>query len=287
MEIDILIQALVNGLVMGSLYSLMALGVTLIFGMMHIPNFAHGELYMLGSVAFYYVFEVFGIPWPIAFLMAFAALFLLGVILERFVIRPIKGDTKQQLIATVGISMVAMSTAFVTFGLRPKAVSTIFPGISKIGEITVPNERLSAVVASFVLILLLYLFMQKTKLGRACRAVSMNADAAQLQGVNVKNMHALVWGLAAALAAAGGCLIAPIFSVSPAMGVRPVAIAFVTVIIGGLGSVPGALVCALLIGIVEALVATFIGMEFAWGAVFLTAILVILVRPQGLFKGYV
>lgn len=287
MEISFLLQCLINGLSMGSLYALMALGLTLIFGMMHIVNFAHGEFYMLGSFCLFYFFEQFGVPYFVSFASVMVVLFLLGVLLERIIFRPIAGDAKAQIIATLGVSLILMNSAYLFFGLRPKAVSSIMPGVSEIFGIYVSNERIGAMIASLVLVGLLYYVLQKTKLGRACRAVQQNPEAAALQGISINRINAIGWGLAASLAAAGGALVAPIFSVAPAMGVRAVSVAFVIVIIGGLGSIPGAFFGALLIGIVESFVSTFLGSEFAWGTVFLLAVLIIIVRPQGLTKGYV
>ncbi|MCD6298827.1 MAG: branched-chain amino acid ABC transporter permease [Deltaproteobacteria bacterium] len=287
MEISFLLQSVINGLSMGSIYALMALGLTLIFGMMHIVNFAHGEFFMLGSFCLFYFFTQFGMNYYVSFVLVIALLFLVGVVLEKIIFRPITGDVKAQIIATLGVSLVLMNGAYLLFGLRPKAVSSVIPGVSKIFGAYVANERIGAMIAALVLVGLLYYLLQKTRLGRACRAVQQNPKAAELQGVNINRINAIGWGLAAALAAAGGALVAPIFSVSPSMGVRPCSLAFVIVIIGGLGSIPGAFFSALIIGIVESFVSTFIGSEFAWGAIFLLAVLIIILRPQGLSKGYV
>jgi len=183
--------------------------------------------------------------------------------------------------------MILMNGAYLLFGLRPKAVSSVIPGVSQMLGAYIANERIGAMVAALALVGILYYVLQKTRLGRACRAVQQDPEAASLQGVNINRINAIGWGLAAALAAAGGALIAPIFSVSPSMGVRSCSLAFVIVIIGGLGSVPGAFFGALIIGIVESFVSTFIGSEFAWGAIFFLAVLMIILRPQGLAKGYV
>lgn len=287
MEISFLLQCLINGLSMGSIYALMALGLTLIFGMMHIVNFAHGEFFMLGSFCLFYFFTQFGINYFVSFALVMVVLFLVGVVMEKIIFRPITGDVKAQIITTLGVSLILMNGSYLFFGLRPKAVSSVTPGVSNIFGAYVANERIGAMIAGLVLVGLLYYLLQKTKLGRACRAVQQNPEAAQLQGVNINRINAIGWGLAASLAAAGGVLVAPIFSVSPSMGVRACSLAFIIVIIGGLGSIPGAFFGALLIGIVESFVSTFIGSEFAWGTVFLLAVLIIIVRPQGLSKGYV
>jgi branched-chain amino acid transport system permease protein len=180
-----------------------------------------------------------------------------------------------------------MNMGYVVFGLKSKSVPSVIPGVTQILGAYIAKERIMTMTFSLILAGVLYFVLQRTKLGRAMRAVQQNAEAAALQGVNINRINALGWGLATALAAAGGALLAPIFSVHPDMGYRPVCLAFIIVIVGGLGSIPGAFFGALIIGLVESFVGTLLGSEFAWGSIFLLAVLVILIRPRGLFKGYV
>ncbi len=287
MNTTLLLQCLLNGLCMGLNYALMALGLTLIFGMMHVVNFAHGEFFMLGGFCLFYLYGQLGINFFLAFMLTILILGLFGQLLERVVFRPITGQIRPQIIATLGVSLVLINMGYVVFGLKSKSVPSVIPGVTQILGTYIAKERIMAMVFSLILMGLLYYVLQRTKIGRAMRAVQQNAEAAALQGVNINRINSLGWGLATALAAAGGALLAPIFSIHPSMGYRPVCLAFVIVIIGGLGSIPGAFFGALIIGLVESFVGTLFGSEFAWGSIFLLAVLVILLRPKGLFKGYV
>lgn len=272
---------------MGLTYALMALGLTLIFGMMHIVNFAHGELLMLGAFCLFYLYGVLGLNFFIGFILTMIILGLFGILLERVIFRPITGQIRPQIVASLGVSLVLMNVGYVVFGLKSKSVTSVIPGVTQLFGAYIAKERIMAMAFSLLLVGILYYLLQRTKVGRAMRAVQQNAEAAALQGVNVDHINSLGWGLATALAAAGGALLAPIFSVHPAMGYRPVCLAFVIVIIGGLGSIPGAFFGALIIGLVESFVGTLLGSEFAWGSIFILAVLTILLRPKGLFKGYV
>jgi branched-chain amino acid transport system permease protein len=283
----LILQCLLNGLSMGLTYALMALGLTLIFGMMHIVNFAHGELLMLGAFCMYYLYGPLGINYFLGFILTIVILGFFGILLERIIFRPISGQVRPQIVGSLGVSLVLMNLGYVVFGLKSKSVPSVIPGVTQILGAFIAKERLMTMGFSLVLMGVLYVLLNKTRVGRAMRAVQQNPEAAALQGVNIDRINALGWGLATALAAAGGGLLAPIFSIHPAMGYRPVCLAFVIVIIGGLGSIPGAFFGALIIGLVESLVGTLLGSEFAWGSIFLLAILMILFRPQGLFKGYV
>jgi len=283
----LLLQCLLNGLSMGLTYALMALGLTLIFGMMHIVNFAHGELFMLGGFCLFYLNEQLGLNFFLAFLLTLLILGFFGFFLERVVFRPITGQVRPQIVASLGVSLVLVNMGYLVFGLKSKSVESVIPGVTQIFGAYIAKERIMAMAFSILLVGALYLLLQKTKVGRAMRAVQQNEEAAALQGVDVHWINSLGWGCATALAAAGGALLAPIFSVHPAMGYRPVCLAFVIVIIGGLGSIPGAFFGALIIGLVESFVGTLFGSEFAWGSIFMFAILMILMKPQGLFKGYV
>ena len=287
MNTTLILQCLLNGLSMGLTYALMALGLTLIFGMMHIVNFAHGELLMLGAFCMYYLYGPLGINYFLGFILTIVILGFFGILLERIIFRPISGQVRPQIVGSLGVSLVLMNLGYVVFGLKSKSVPSVIPGVTQVFGAFIAKERLMTMGFSLVLMGVLYVLLNKTRVGRAMRAVQQNPEAAALQGVNIDRINALGWGLATALAAAGGGLLAPIFSIHPAMGYRPVCLAFVIVIIGGLGSIPGAFFGALIIGLVESLVGTLLGSEFAWGSIFLLAILMILFRPQGLFKGYV
>jgi branched-chain amino acid transport system permease protein len=275
-------DGLINGLEMGCLYALVALGLCLIFGVMKTVNFAHGEFLMLGAYAIYYLFGMMGLPYFISFILTMALLFAIGFGIEKGLLRPIRGNMLAGFIFTLGLSMFLMNLGWLVFGLVTKGLPSVFPGLLTLGPVHTSVERVVTVVISLALMGVLMYIVYWSKLGRAFRAVAQDVEAAQLQGVNIGNISSLSLAVSLALAGAAGALIACMFSILPSMGVRPVALAFVIVVVGGLGSIPGTIVAALLIGLVESFISIYVGAIWSWGAIFLMALLVIAFRPQGL-----
>jgi len=275
-------QGLVNGLEMGCLYALMALGLCLIFGVMKTVNFAHGEFLMLGAYATYYLFGQIGMPYILSFILTMALLFALGFGIEKGFLRPIRGNTVAGFIFTLGLSMFLMNLGWLVFGLVTKGVPSPFPGLLQVGTVRTSVERVVTAVIALGLIGGLMYIVYRSKLGRAFRAVAQDPEAAQLQGVNISHISSLSLAISLALAGASGSLVACLFNILPSMGVRPCALAFVIVVVGGLGSIPGAIIAALLVGLVESFVSIYVGTIWSWGAIFLMAFLVIAFRPQGL-----
>ena len=285
MTAGLLVQSAVIGVSIGSIYILMALGLTLMFGMMHIINFAHGAIYMLGAFVIYYVFFQGGAPYFAAFVSAMVLLGAFGYLVERSVYRPIKGGIEPTLVALLALTTFLQAAGYPVFGQLDKHVPPVFQGTRSIFGVMISVERLMIIPLAGILVIGLYLFINKTRLGAAMRAIEQDKEAASLQGVNVNMINGLAFGIGFALAAAAGALMAPIFKLDPMMGEQPLLKAFIIIILGGLGSVPGAIVGGLMLGLVDSIVATALGAEPAFLLSFVFIILLLLWKPSGLF-GY-
>ena len=285
MTAPLLLQSTIIGLSIGSIYILMALGLTLMFGMMHIINFAHGAVYMLGAFVIYYAFFQGGVPYFAAFVLAMVLLGAFGYLVERSVYRPIKGGIEPTLVALLALTTFLQAAGYPVFGQLDKHVPAVFHGTRSVFGVMISVERLMIIPLAGILVIGLYLFINKTRLGAAMRAIEQDKEAAALQGVNVNVVNGLAFGIGFALAAAAGALMAPIFKLDPMMGEQPLLKAFIIIILGGLGSVPGAIVGGLMLGLVDSIVATALGAEPAFLLSFVFIILLLLWKPTGLF-GY-
>ena len=283
MTAALLLQSAIIGVSIGSIYILMALGLTLMFGMMHIINFAHGAVYMLGAFVIYYVFFQWGAPYFAAFVVAMLVLGAFGYFVERTVYRPIKGGIEPTLVALLALTTFLQAAGYPVFGQLDKHVPPVFQGTRNVLGVMISVERLMIIPVAAVLVIALYLFINKTRLGAAMRAIEQDKEAAALQGVNVDMVNGLAFGIGFALAAAAGALMAPIFKLDPMMGEQPLLKAFIIIILGGLGSIPGAILGGLMLGLIDSIVATALGAEPAFLLSFVFIILVLVFKPTGLF----
>jgi len=281
----ILIPAILNGLLTGAIYALVALGLTLIYGVLHIINFAHGALLSAALFAAFFAFRLFGLdPYVAVFLLA-PLFFVLGYSLQRFVIGPAShGNDRNMLLVTLGIAVVIENALLYAFrgDTRTIDVSYAFQTID-FGFTFLAVPRVVGFGAVFLVALALWLIMTFTDSGRAIRAVAKEKLGAELSGINVAHIYALTFGLGTACVAIAACLLIPTFYVNPTVGNAFVLVAFTIVVLGGMGSVPGALVGALLIGVVESLSGLFLGESLGQIGIFVIFIAVLLVRPSGLF----
>jgi branched-chain amino acid transport system permease protein len=283
MTAALLLQSAIIGVSIGSIYILMALGLTLMFGMMHIINFAHGAVYMLGAFVIYYVFFQAGVPYFAAFVLAMVLLGAFGYLIERAIYRPIKGGIEPTLVALLALTTFLQAAGYPVFGQLDKHVPPVFAGTRNVLGVMISVERLMIIPVAGALVLGLYLFINKTRLGGAMRAIEQDREAASLQGVNVDRINGLAFAVGFALAAAAGALMAPIFKLDPMMGEQPLLKAFIIIILGGLGSIPGAILGGLMLGLIDSIVATALGAEPAFLLSFVFIILVLLFKPTGLF----
>jgi len=293
MSWDYVLVQVANGAVIGVIYALIAVGVTLIFSILKIVNFAHGDLYMLGGYCAYYVIEYLGVPPLAAMVVAMTALFVVAIVLERLMLTPLYSDATERkdeygLIVTFGLAFFLRNIAVIAFGPFPLKPPSFIPGVQRMGNLIVTNDRLVAGGVGIVLIAALLYFMQRTIWGQALDAVSQSRDSAAIVGINARRFNSLAFGIGAALAAAAGALVAPIFSLAPDMVVLPNIHAYVIVILGGMGSVSGSIIAGILLGESENLFTAFFPdptRAFAYTNAFgvLVLMVVLMFRPQGFF----
>jgi len=275
-------QALTNGLIIGLLYLLMAIGFTLVFGVMRVVNFAHGEFYMLGAFIAYVCVTRLQLPFLAAVLATFAVTLVAGWIIEVLVLKGFRGNELNGMISTIGLAMVLQNGALLVFGPDPQSMPPVAQGVVSLGPIVLPMSRLYVVAFSIAVLALLYLFLMRSKGGRALRAVVQDTEIASAQGIRSHLMYPLGFGIGVALAAVAGALMAPVFSVSPSIGSTPLLKAFIVVILGGLGSIPGAALASLLLGVVESAANTFMSSSMSDMLLFGFVILMLIFRPSGL-----
>lgn len=281
MDPGLFFQVLVNAVMLGGLYSLMAIGLSLIFSIMRIIQFSHGAVLMLGGYVVFYVYGRLDQNYFLAILVALVAVGLGSTLLERGFFRALRDQPLPSMIVGLGLILVLEGGALIGFGGQPKYVATPVPGVVGIGGIVFSELKLVTLGVAAALVVLLFLFLQRVKLGWAMRTVAQNEDAARLQGVNVNLIRLAGFGLGSALAAVAGAFILPLNSVNPFMGTDMIIKAFTIIIIGGLGSIPGAVVGALFLGIVESFGYTY------WGTGagligFVAVILILIFRPTGI-----
>ncbi len=282
---ELLLNQLINGLTAGSEYALIAAGLALIFGVLEVVNFAHGEFYMLSSYYLYLLMTRYNLPYVVAVPLVIVAMILSGVIFYYLVIRRVLSRSWQlQLIATLALSIVMVNTAIVLSGPVPKYLeSPLNSQIVQIGMASISVQRLVVLAATAISFATLYAVLKYTRIGKAMRAVAQNREAAAAVGISVEKVGLATVVAGCALAGVAGALISPLYTIHPGMAALVIIKAFAAVIVGGFGNVTGAVLAAFLIGLLEALVTTVLPSEYADAFVFGGMILVLLVRPHGLF----
>ena len=284
MELSTFLQALITGILMAGIYALVATGLTLIFGVVRIVNFAHGEFVMLGMYVTFWLWKLWGLDPYVSLLITMPLLFCFGVLIQRFLFQPIlRAPDLAQIFMTVGLSVILMNVALLLFTADFRSVKVTYGEWAwRLGGVTVPLPRLFAFLGALLLAGLLTLFLTRTDVGKALRAVAQDREVSMLLGINPNRMYLLAVGLGAALAGAAGGLIVPFFYVFPTVGVVFVLIAFVVVILGTLGSVQGALLASLIVGVAESLGILFAGSDLGLVVVFGILVASLILRPSGL-----
>lgn len=275
-------QMVVNGLLAGFIYVIMALGFSLIFGIMRIVNFAHGEFYMVGAVVVLFLFGTMGLPFFLAVVIGGVVCGVLGVALERLLFRRLVGDELGGMIMSLAVGIILQSVALIVFGPSEQTVPRPFSGTWGLFGAVVPWDRTVVAFCAMVVLLAFYLFLKYARLGLAMQAVAQDPDTASLMGVESGVVYAASFGIACLLAGLAGALMAPVYTIGPYMGELPMLKAFVVVILGGLGSLPGALLGGLLIGLSESVLSTLLDATAALIASFAIVLLVVITRPTGL-----
>lgn len=287
---DVILQAIVNGLLMGSIYGLTALGLTLIFGIMKVINFAHGSILMVGMFAAYWLVLLTGLHPYLALLVVVPFLFFFGYYLQAIVIQPVfKAERHVRepitvIIVTTGIWYVLDNLAMMLFGANYRVVTTDISGQTfTIGDLIISIPKLYGFIATLASALLLYWFLKYTRMGRAMRATSLDRDAASLMGINQYKVYNIAFGLGTAIAGVAGCALIPFYYVFPTVGVVFDIRAFVIVVLGGLGSIVGALLGGMIIGVIESVFSQFMASTWTEGIIYVIFLFILFVKPSGLF----
>jgi branched-chain amino acid transport system permease protein len=280
-----LLQHLLNAIVLGGTYALLGIGLTLIFGIMRVVNFTHGELYAFGGYAMYLLASVLGLNFFLALALAIGMGFLVGLVIEVVLLRPVRrADIDTTMLVMIGAWIILQNTELLAWGGVAKSVATPFPETPLvIGPVSVSPLRLFVLAAATLLILGTYLLIHHSRLGMAMRATFQDREVAALMGVNINGIHATTFGIGSALAAAAGALLGPVFLVTPSMGDLAALKAFAIVILGGLGNVTGATLGGFILAFAEEIGAGYVSSGYRDAMGFLIIILVLLIRPTGLF----
>lgn len=280
-------QVVVSGLLAGSIYAMVALGLGLIFGVMRVLNVAHGPLMMLGAYTTFWLFQRFGLNPYLSILLSMPLLFLVGLALQRFLVRRVVDAPElSSLLLTFGVSIALVNVAQLAFTSDLRSVEYL-TGSFLVGPFALSKPRLAACAFAIVITVASFVFLRATRLGKAIRAVSQSREVAQVCGIDVQRIHLLAFGLGSALAAAGGSLVAVMVAIQPEMGQVYTFKSFLVIVLGGAGNYPGALLGGLLLGLVEQLSSLFLTTQVNEAVAYVLLVLVLLIRPTGLLKGRV
>ena len=280
-----MLQQLVNGLILGSVYALLALGYTMVYGIIKLINFAHGDIYMIGAFMGYYLINILKFNFFLSLILAMIGTAILGVLIEFLAYRPLRNSTRiAALITAIGVSFLLEYGMIFFVGANTRSFPQVIKTVRfNLGPISISNIQLLILGISIFLMVALQFIVQKTKMGKAMRAVSVDSDAAQLMGINVNRTISFTFALGSALAGAAGVLIALYFnSLEPLMGMTPGIMSFVAAVLGGIGIIPGAALGGFVIGLLETF-ATVLGLsDFRDAIVYAILIVILLIRPAGI-----
>jgi branched-chain amino acid transport system permease protein len=279
----IFFQQILNGIIMGSIYALVALGLTMIFGILHIANFAHGALYMLGAYFTHFFMTSMGIGYWIAIPCSMISTALVGIIVDRFGFNLVRNAPHSHgFIVALGMLIFLENVVVLIWGPDTRVIESPADSVYNVFGLYITSQRLLIIILTIFFIGVLYLFLQRNRWGKAIRAIAQDREAALAVGINVNRVSSFTFALGSALAAAAGSLIGPLFSLDPFMGTVPVLKAFVVIILGGLGSIPGSIVGGYILGVAESLGGGYISTKYQDTFAFIALIFVLLIRPTGL-----
>jgi branched-chain amino acid transport system permease protein len=288
MELSIFVQLIVLGLVRGSMYALMGVGLSLIFGIMAIVNFAHGELFMIGCYIMYFVTAMLGLPFPLGILASGVGLLIVGIILEKGLISTLRKKAGREwlmdsFVLTIGLMVIFQNLALIIFGSIQRGIPNLVPGQIVLGDVVFIYDHLVILGLALLTVGLLWYFIKYTSMGKAIRATSQHSEAAQTLGIDVNRIYAIAFGISAALAGISGALLITLFPANPHAGTAPVLKSFVVVILGGLGNIKGAVAAGILVGLLETYALFFLAGGWQNVIVFSIVIAVLVFKPAGLF----
>lgn len=285
-----LMPSIINGASMGAIYGLIAMGLTLIFGTMRVTNFAHGAMLMLAMISAYSIWAVTGVNPYLLIVIIGPLMFCLGYATQMLLVRPVlkvesdKNDPIGVLLLTAGLSIVLENLALMIFGADYRMAQTDFSNtVFSFGSVTLSAPRLYGLIITLGVSVLLWIFLQRTEIGRQLRATGMDRNTAALMGINSEKTFAVAFGIGCALLAVAALVLLPFYYVTPSVGNVFQTRAFIVVVLGGLGSVPGALVGGIIIGLIETIAAQFMTASITSVLIYLVFLVVLFVKPTGLF----
>jgi len=283
-EMDVFLQQVLNGLTLGGIYGLVALGLTLVYGILHVPNFAHGGFYMIGAFVALHAMVAWSWGYWSAMVMAAVTVAVLGIVSERMVFHPLrKASPLHPKIASIGLLLFLEAGAQALWGADFQRLPTPYTSVIELGGLTAPAQRLLIIAAAFALMVALHLFLTRTTTGSTIIAMAQNREGASLVGIDANRVAMMTFAISGALAAVAATLYAPINLVYPAMGQLVITKAFVIIILGGMGSIPGAVLGGLIIGFAESFGAYYISTDYKDIIAFALLVIILSLRPQGLF----
>jgi branched-chain amino acid transport system permease protein len=286
MNLQLIIEQMLNGMVLGSMYALVASGLTLIWGTMKMLNFAHGELYMIGGYVLYYALLLFEVHPFWGILLAMMIAFALGVLMERSILQPLldkPGWDVSPIVATLGVSIFLQNFALKVWGERFKNVPYFIEGTLEFLGFRIAYQRILILVSAAAVMVGFWMYVKRSRFGMALRATAQDREAATILGINSHRIYLMTFGISSALAALAATMLAPLFLVNPWMGIPPQLKAFIVVVLGGLGSFGGAILGGFLLGSIESLAIVFLSSEWKDVAAFLVLIGFLVFKPAGFF----